>query len=251
MFTGGGGAGPIRADLGTALVSAPMPCGTANVRLVGAGIKHVLMDLDKLLFKEGAGRAGYKAAGQATFIFVFMVFLFTLMGVLLAPAQAKTGSTRTSGTIPTHVEALAGFGLLLGGLAALLYGREGFHLVILIPSLTVLLDLDHIPIYLGIAQTIRPAHSIPFIILTVTITAITVKRLDIDMAILSAFMGHLGIDTGQFAPFSPITFSYIQLDPYRGAFLIAAGAAAALAGVVIRARRRRGLPHHSVADIDE
>ncbi len=178
---------------------------------------------------------------EAALVFGALVLVFTLLGVILGPPETKIGSTRPADTIPSHLGALAGFGLLLGVVAAALYGRRGLPVVVLIPTLTVMLDLDHLPVYLGVSQPIRPAHSVLFIITVLTITAITIKRLDINLAVLSAFLGHLGIDTGQFAPFSPASFSYVPLDPYKVPFLVGAAAAAIAAGVVLRRERRKGM----------
>jgi hypothetical protein len=183
---------------------------------------------------NGQRRLSYRTVLLTILIFCGLVLLFTLFGVFLAPASAKVGGTRPIGTIPGHVLELAGFGLLLGALLVAIYGREGFPLVPLMPVLIVALDLDHLPAYLGIAQTIRPAHSVVFIMALLAMTAITIKRLDVDLVVLSATLAHMGIDTGVFAPFSPVSFWYTQLEPYRIPFLIGAMLAAFAAGVIMR-----------------
>jgi len=169
-------------------------------------------------------------------VFCGLVLLFTLIGVLFAPPPTQIGTTRPTETIPGHLLELAGFGLLLGVGLAVIYGREGLPLVLLTPVLTVLLDLDHLPAYLGIAQTIRPAHSLVFIVTALAITSITIKRVEIDLVVLSATLAHMGIDTGLFAPFSPVTFDYYQLDPYRVPFLAGAVVTALVGGFVLRRR---------------
>jgi hypothetical protein len=121
-----------------------------------------------------------------------------------------------------------------------MYGRKGLPLVVLAPILTVLLDLDHLPAYLGMSQTIRPAHSLLFIIAVLSITAITIKRLDIDLVVLSSTLAHMGIDTGLFAPLSPLSFGYTQLGPYRIPFLMGAIVAAVSAGIVLRKEGSQG-----------
>lgn len=189
---------------------------------------------------NGPSELTFKQVLLTILIFCGLVLLFTVIGVLLAPPASQIGSTRPADTIPSHLLELAGFGLVLGGGSAVIYGRKGLPLVLLIPVLTVLLDLDHLPAYLGAAQTIRPAHSLIFIIAVLSVTAITIKRMDIDLAVLSAVLGHLGIDTGLFAPFAPISFEYVQLDPYMVPLLAGAIFAAVAAGVVVRRRRSTG-----------
>jgi hypothetical protein len=186
---------------------------------------------------NGQKRLSYKTVLFTILIFCGLVLLFALFGVFLAPASAKLGGTRPADTMPGHLLELAGFGLLLGAVLVAIYGREGFPLVPLMPVLIVALDLDHLPAYLGIAQTIRPAHSAVFIITVLAITAITIKRLEVDLVVLSATLAHLGIDTGVFAPFSPVSFDYYQLDPYRVPFLVCAILTAIVAGFVMKRRR--------------
>ena len=114
--------------------------------------------------------------------------------------------------------------------------------MVVAPSLTEILELHLLPVFLGYQETIRPAHSVLFVIAALSITAITIKRLDIDLVVLSATLGHMGIDTGIFAPFSPLSFDYIQLDPYRIPLLVSAVVAAVAAGVVLRRERPKGEP---------
>jgi putative Mn2+ efflux pump MntP len=180
------------------------------------------------------GAVAFKTALFTAIVFCVVVLLFAAIGVLLGPPSARIGSARPEATILPHLAELFAFGLLLGAGSDIIYGRRCLPLVFLAPVLIVLLDLDHLPAYLGTAQTIRPAHSFVFIIVILAITAITIKRLDIDLVVLSATLAHLGIDTGLFAPFSPVSFWYAQLDPYRIPFLSGAVLATVAAGVVTR-----------------
>ena len=180
----------------------------------------------------------WKEAFHVAVIFTGLALLFTLFGVYWGPRAAQIGGTRVLATIPGHVLALAGFGLLLGVGCMIVYGRKGLPFVLLVPALVVLLDIDHLPAYLGYAQTIRPAHSFLFLAAVLAVTAITIKALDMELVVVSAFMGHLAVDSGLFAPLSPISFQYIQLDPYRPAFAVGAVAFTLAAGVVLRTRRR-------------
>ena len=186
-----------------------------------------------------ASTSRWKQALYVTVIYAVIALLFTLFGVFFAPQASQVGSTRTADTIPGHLFELAGFGLLLGLGCAVIYGRKGLPFVFLTPVLTVLLDIDHLPAYLGYAQTIRPAHSLVFLVVVLAVTAITIKALDMDLVVVSAFMGHLAVDAGLFAPFSPISFQYFQLDPYRPVFAVGAFACTLAAGAVLRTRARR------------
>ena len=128
--------------------------------------------------------------------------------------------------------------LFLGVWSAIVYGRRGLPLAVLTPALTVILDIDHLPAYLGFSQTIRPAHSLVFLAGALAATAITIKTLEVDFVVVAAFMGHLAVDTGVFALFSPISFQYYELTPYGPAFALGAEACALAAGIVLRRRYR-------------
>lgn len=162
--------------------------------------------------------------------------VFTLAGTYLGPQDVQVGGTRPENTIAPHLVELAAFGLALGLGSLVVYGRKGLHMAFLIPTLTVLLDIDHLPVYIGYAEPIRPAHSIPFIVITLAAGAITIKALDIELAMASAFMGHLAVDSGLFAPFAPLSFDYVQLDPYRIPLAAAAILLSLASGAVLRSR---------------
>ena len=172
----------------------------------------------------------------AIVVYVGVALIFTALGLLLAPQAAQVGGTRPEETIPGHLAELAVFGLLLGLGSTVIYGIKGLPLAFLTTVLTVALDIDHLPAYLGYAETIRPAHSLVFAIAAMAITAITIKELDIELVVASSFMAHMAVDTGLFAPFSPITFGYVELGPYRLLFAAGAVVCALAAGVVLRIR---------------
>jgi len=184
------------------------------------------------------GAPTWRSAAYTFLLYTSLALIFTLLGILLAPQAAQVGGTRPDETIPGHLAELAIFGLLLGVGSAILYGRKGLPLVALTPALTVVLDIDHLPAYLGFSQTIRPAHSLVFLVCALTVTAVTIKALDIDFVVVAGFMGHMAIDTGLFAPFSPISFQYYELGPYRPAFALGAILCALAAGAVLRRRGR-------------
>jgi len=163
---------------------------------------------------------------------------FTAFGMLLAPSSALVGGTRPNETIPIHLAELAAFGFVLGSVSLAIYGRGGMPLVFLTFVLTVILDADHLPAYLGYSETIRPAHSLVFIVAALAVTTIMIKALDIELVMASSFMGHLAVDTGLFAPLSPLSFQYYQLDPYRIDFAVGAVLCALAAGLVLRTRTK-------------
>ena len=173
---------------------------------------------------------------EAALAYGVLVLAFTLLGVALGPDASKVGETRPEATIPLHLEMLVGFGLVLGVLSAILYGRKGTVLAVLAPIFTVLLDLDHLPVYIGVAQPIRPAHSLLFLLSVLIITAITIKRLDVGLVALSATLGHMGVDTGLFPSFSPLSFTYLELSAYKIELLAGAVISAIAAGLVLRFR---------------
>ena len=174
----------------------------------------------------------------AVALYAALILVFTVAGMGLAPAEAQVGATRPASAIPLHLTELVGFGFLLGGLSAVGYGRKGLPMVLAAPFLVALLDLDHVPAYIGLAQPIRPAHSVVFILVALVCTAIVLRRLDFELILVSSFTGHLGIDQGLFAPFSPFSFDYVQLDPYRIPLLACSVVSAILVGYLWRREGR-------------
>jgi hypothetical protein len=178
--------------------------------------------------------SGWESSVYAVVIYATTALVFTAFGILIGPPAARVEGTRPEETIPGHIAELAVFGPILGLGCTIIYGRDGLHLVLPMPTLTVLLGIDHLPAYLGLTETIRPAHSFVFIVVALALTAIMIKALDIERVMASAFMAHMAVDTGVFAPFSPITFWYTQLDPCRLPFATAAVLCAVAAGLVLR-----------------
>ena len=172
-------------------------------------------------------------------IYAALIIVFTLVGMAAAPAEAQVGAARPASAIPVHLGELVGFGFLLGGLSVVFYGRKALPIIIATPLLVALLDLDHLPAYIGLAQPIRPAHSFVFIMVALVCTAIVLRRLDFELILVSSFTGHLGVDQGLFAPFSPLSFDYVQLEPYRIPLLLCSIVSALLAGYLWRRENGR------------
>lgn len=172
--------------------------------------------------------------------YVPLILAFTFLGITLAPVDSQVGGVRSSDAIPGHIAVLFAFGVLIGGAMSVIYGREGVLLVILTPVLVTLLDLDHLPVYIGFSQPIRPAHSFVFVVTAVIATAIILRRLDLELVLVSSILAHLGVDSGLFAPFSPLSFDYVQLDPYRPPLLFGSFVFAILAALLWRRTKRSG-----------
>lgn len=180
----------------------------------------------------------WRTASYVVLVYVLVVLAFTLLGTFVSPQAAQVGGTRPEETIPGHVAELGVFGLLLGGAFVVIAGKKALPLVVAAPAMTVLLDLDHLPAYLGYAQPIRPAHSILFLVAVLAILATTIKALDMDLIVMSAFLGHMAVDTGEFAPLSPVSFAYYSLGPYRIPLAVGAVLCALAAGLLLRSRVR-------------
>ena len=103
----------------------------------------------------------------------------------------------------------------------------------------MMVDLDHLPVALGIAQPIRPAHSLVFLATAVVLMATIIKRPSLSFAVMSGFFAHLGIDSGVFPAFSPINFTYYPLADYSWAFLALAVASSLGAGYYSRKESTR------------
>jgi hypothetical protein len=175
----------------------------------------------------------------ACVIYGAMVLLFTLISLYTAPQYSQIGTFRPFPTIPFHELILGLLGLGLGLTASVALKKLDLGLVILVPALVVLTDLDHLPAYLGMAQPIRPAHSVIFIVCTIALMATVIRKTGVEFASLSAFFAHLSVDTGVFPPFSPISFRYYNLGEFRMPFVLAAVAFALAAGLAMK-RNKQG-----------
>lgn len=179
-----------------------------------------------------------KSAIALATIYGALILAFTALGMVVVAPGVQVGGPRSLGSIPGHLLDLAFFGVLLGAASAVFYGRKGLPLLLLTPSLVVLLDLDHIPAYVGLSQPIRPAHSFVFLLLALITAAIVLRQIDLELILTSSFMGHLGVDSGLFPPFSPFSFGYISVNPYRVPLLVGSVSFALLGGFYLRSRAR-------------
>ncbi len=209
-------------------------------------MKDLILDVTSMDSEAGPGTnqrmgIGMRTLVAACLLYGAMVLLFTLISLYTAPQASQIGTFRPIPTIPFHELILGLLGLGLGLTASVALRKLDLGLVILVPALLVLTDLDHLPAFLGLAQPIRPAHSVIFILCTVALMATVIRKTDVEMASLSAFFAHLSIDTGVFPAFSPVSLQYYDLAEFRIPFLIAAVAFALAAGLVINHNRQGGV----------
>jgi hypothetical protein len=184
---------------------------------------------------------GIRTLVVACVVYGGMVLLFTLISLYTAPRSAQIGTFRPVQTIPSHVLILALLGFGFGLALSVALRKLDLGLVILLPALVVLTDLDHLPAYLGLAQPIRPAHSVIFIICTVAIMATVIRKAGVELVSLSAFFVHLSADTGVFPAFSPVSFQYYDIGEFRILTLLAAVAFAMVAGLAMKRKEQGGV----------
>jgi len=170
----------------------------------------------------------------ASLVYGAAALLFTAISILASPPESQLGNLRPLSSIPDHLSVLILLGLALATSSALIAGRKAIWLLVLIPLIVILTDLDHLPAAIGLAQPIRPAHSLIFITAAVAVTAIALRRPAIDAGMLSGFLAHLSADNGVFPPFAPITFDYYEVAEFRIPALSASVILAVLSGYILR-----------------
>jgi len=169
-------------------------------------------------------------------LYASLDLLVTFISLYTQPKGGLVGVFRSADTIPLHLFFLALGGVALGLLSILVFRRFDLGLVVLIPSIVILTDLDHLPSALGIDQPIRPTHSLVFIAVAFVLVATVIRRPDLSFAVMSGFFAHLAVDTGLFPPFSPISFNYYTLGDYQPAFIALALSSALVAGYLGKRR---------------
>jgi hypothetical protein len=155
-----------------------------------------------------------------------------------APPASQVGTLRAIQTIPVHEAELAACGVLLAFLPSLAARRLNYGMLLLIPAVVILTDLDHLPSMVGMLQPIRPAHSIVFLMTSVLLVLVTVRRGDLGAAVASGFFAHLSVDTGVFPALSPFSFTYYEIASYRLYFVTGAILLALFAGYLDGRRKR-------------
>jgi hypothetical protein len=191
--------------------------------------------------RTGQAEARMNRSGLRPFLFTVVLYaslelLVTLISLYTRPQGSLVGVFRSADTIPLHLLYLFLGGVALGLLYVLVFRRFDLGLVLLIPTIVVLTDLDHLPSALGIDQPIRPTHSLIFVAVAFVLVATVIRRLDLSFAVMSGFFAHLAVDTGLFPPFSPVSFNYYTLGDYQPAFIALALSSALVAGYLGKRR---------------
>jgi hypothetical protein len=167
--------------------------------------------------------------------FVALGLTFTAISLLASPLDVRVGTLRSISTIPIHEFALIGTGLALSFLVMIGLRRFDLSSLLLSASFIVFLDLDHLPSALGIAQPIRPAHSLVFLaVLLVILNFVFKKPVKVQLTVVASFLGHLAVDTGAFPLLAPLSYAYYSLSSVDLALLGSAALIALLAGYLGR-----------------
>ncbi|MEM0117504.1 MAG: hypothetical protein QXV32_03580 [Conexivisphaerales archaeon] len=173
---------------------------------------------------------------------VHILFLYFLLGLLLtgisllfSSAEVRIGTFRPISQIPLHEFVLLAASMLVSGLALLANRRFDYSLLLLPPVFVIFLDIDHLPSAIGLAQPIRPAHSILFVFLfSILLYYLLHKPASYSLLAVSSFAVHISVDTGVFALLAPFSFNYYSLAGYRPELLLLGIFFAILAGYVHR-----------------
>ncbi|MGI0081543.1 MAG: hypothetical protein ACRECH_18230 [Nitrososphaerales archaeon] len=171
--------------------------------------------------------------------YVALDLVLTTVFILVSPSGADTGAIRPSDTILPKIVELILVGIAIGSVASFAFRKIDLNIFTLSVAFVVLLDVDHVPAALGFQEPIRPAHTIAFLLALLAVLAFTIKKqAEVELIAISAFLGHMAADTGEFALFAPFSFAYSALDPYRVSIAAGAVAFALLAGYVKYRRYR-------------
>ncbi|MDA4127880.1 MAG: hypothetical protein OK422_00210 [Thaumarchaeota archaeon] len=184
---------------------------------------------------KNAVTGAIREALQVTAVFIAVALAFTMVSVLTSDIHFKIGIFRPLSAIPPHLAALAGVGLAVGIVACLFSMRFSLKLILLSIVLTLLFDLDHLPSAVGIAQPIRPAHSLLFLGIVILAELVILRKpLGTAALIGAAFLGHIATDSGVFPLLYPFSLHYFQLGSTYPWLYLAAFVLAAMAGVLTR-----------------
>jgi hypothetical protein len=187
-----------------------------------------------------------KQIGFATTIYALVSLLLTGVSLIISPVMSRVGTFRPVETIPGHLALIALLALLLGAAVVITERRLDLVLLLSIPTFAILTDLDHLPSIVGVAQPIRPAHSLVFAAMAAFLIVVSLRRLDMGFAALSGFSAHLVVDTGVIPPVSPLSFMYVNLSGLHLYFAVGAVTFAILSGLISKERGRHdayGLQH--------
>lgn len=170
-------------------------------------------------------------------MFITVDLGLTLVSVAISDPSVRIGVLRPESSIPPKLGELAGVGIAVGVLSCVTRKKWDSVLVAMNAAFVLLLDLDHVPSTIGLAQPIRPAHSLGFLLVAlIGLLVLTKKTSEMEFVLLSSFFAHMSVDTGLFGFFEPFSFSYASLDGYK---LLFAGLSVFFALVAGRVRYMR------------
>jgi hypothetical protein len=173
-------------------------------------------------------------------VIVALDLAITVIFLVLSGATARIGTLRPVGTIPAKGLELVLVGAAVGFVACVTELRIDLSLLTLAIAFVGLIDADHLPSALGIAQPIRPAHTFAFLAVEVVVLAIAFRRRpELPLLAVAAWFGHIAGDTGEFALFAPFSFDYSPLGDLRVPFVIVSAVFALATGYMVRRRKKR------------
>lgn len=173
-------------------------------------------------------------------VIVALDLAITVIFFALSGASARIGTLRPVSTIPAKGLELVLVGAAVGLVACVTEWRVDLSVLTLAVAFVGLIDADHLPSALGIAQPIRPAHTFAFLALEVVVLAAAFRgRPELPLLAVAAWFGHVAGDTGEFALFAPFSFAYSSLGDFRVVFAIIAAVFALATGFVVKRRKTR------------
>ena len=178
-----------------------------------------------------------RETGPPIIVFLAIDLALTLLFFGVSSSAVHVGTLRPVATIPLKVLGLAALGLGVGIVASLMVKRIDFGLVTLALAFTCLLDVDHLPSFFGVAQPIRPSHSIAFLAITLLALSFVARgRWDIPAIFLASFLAHIASDSGVFALLAPFSFNYFSIEAFKIPLAVGSIVFALLAGYLKRRR---------------
>jgi len=183
-------------------------------------------------------RALSRDTGGALILFAATDLVFTALNLQIFGTSHSSGSLRPLTTVLPKIAQLAIAGAALGALASSPSRHLNWEFLTASMGFTILVDLDHVPVVLGMQQPIRPSHSILFLMIAVFVIQLLTRKRHLSALATSAFLSHLALDKPLFpliAPLSPTLFEY-GIDVQVGLAALSAGLAL-LSGLMIAEKR--------------
>jgi hypothetical protein len=173
-------------------------------------------------------------------VIVALILTVTVVFFALSGAAARIGTLRPVSTIPAKGLELVLVGAAVGLVACVTERRIDLSVLTLAIAFVGLIDADHLPSALGIAQPIRPAHTFAFLALEVVVLAVAFRRRpELPLLAVAAWFGHIAGDSGEFSLFAPFSFAYSPLGDFRVPFAIISVVFALATGYMVRRRKTR------------